>query len=284
MNHCTGAPAELWLERYIQGTLPDSEAQQFEEHYFDCPVCLAQVEALQAVCARLGQLTATESPVQQSPVQQPVQQSPEKKRATLISWPTAAAAVAALAASLLIVFLGERFLLPRVLPANVTMQTGPQSPANQHPPATAPSSSIAQLADLALPPFRATNLRGEGEDPNFTSAMKAYSAGDCRAANAALSRVPAAADNALAAQFYSAVCQMHLGNLPGAAATLQRVTAAGDSPQQEAAFYYLAQIALARNDSALARINLDRTLALHGDFEQRARRQSGALAATAGKR
>jgi len=290
MNHCTGAPAELWLERYIQGTLPDSEAQQFEEHYFDCPVCLAQVEALQAVHAQLGQLPGPASPVEQTALrqspalQQPVQQSPAKKRATLISWPTAAAALLALAASLLIVFLGERFLLPRVLPANVTMQTGPQSPANQHPPATAPSSSIAQLADLALPPFRATNLRGEGEDPNFTSAMKAYSAGDCRAANAALSRVPAAADNALAAQFYSAVCQMNLGNLPGAAATLQRVTAAGDSPQQEAAFYYLAQIAIARNDSALARINLDRTLALHGDFEQRARRQSGALAATAGKR
>ena len=118
MNHCTGAPAELWLERYIQGTLPDSEAQQLEEHYFDCPVCLAQVEALQAVHARLGQLTATESPVQQSPVQQPpVQQPPAKKRAVVISWPTAAAALLALAASLLIVFLGERFLLPRVLPA-----------------------------------------------------------------------------------------------------------------------------------------------------------------------
>jgi hypothetical protein len=279
MNHCTGAPAGQCLERYIQGTLPDSEAQQFEEHYFDCPVCLAQVEAIQAVRARLGQLTATESPVQQSPVQQP----PAKKRAVVISWSTAAAALVAVAASLLIVFLGERFLLPRVLPPNVTVHIGPQTPANPHPPATPPSSSVTQLADLTLPPFRAATLRGESENGDFNFAMKAYSGGDCRGALKGFSRVPSTGANALAAQFYSAVCQIHLGNLPGAAATLQRVTAAGDSPQREAAFYYLAQIALARNDLVLAHQNLDRTVALHGDFEQRARRQSAALAAAAGK-
>jgi outer membrane PBP1 activator LpoA protein len=77
---------------------------------------------------------------------------------------------------------------------------------------------------------------------------------------------------------------MHLGNLSGATSTLQRVASGGNSPQQEAAFYYLAQIALARNDAALARQYLDRTVALHGEFEQRARRQSAALASVAGKR
>ena len=113
--------------------------------------------------------------------------------------------------------------------------------------------------------------------------MKAYTAGDCRSALYILSRVPASSSNALAAQFYSGVCQMHLDNLPAATVTLRHVAAAGDSPQQEAAFYYLAQIALARNDAPSARQNLDRTLALHGEFEQRARRQSAALAAAAGK-
>jgi len=269
MNHCTGAPAELWLERYIQGTLPDSEAQQFEEHYFDCPVCLAQVEALQAVRARLGQL--------------PAEQHLPKKRAKLIAWPTVTAALFALAASLLIVFLSFRFLLPNFLPPSVTIQTGPPPSANPHPGATPPSSSIAQLADLTLPPFRAATLRGESEEANFDSGMKGYSAGDCRTALTALSRVSSTGKNALAAQFYSGVCQMHLGDLPAAAATLQRVAAAGDSPQQEAAFYYQAQIALARNDAPSARQALDRTIALHGDFEQRARRQSASLVAAAGK-
>jgi len=274
MNHCTGAPAELWLERYIQGTLPDADAQQFEEHYFDCPVCLAQVEALQAVRARLAELPANE---------QPARRPAAKKRAPVISWPTAAASLLALAASLLIVFLSYRFLLPNLLPSTVAIQTGPQTPATSHPPATPPSSSVVQLADLTLPPFRATTLRGESEDADFASGMKAYAAGDCHAAITALGRVPASGRDAIAAEFYSGVCQIHLGDLPAATATLQRVAAAGDSPQQEAAYYYLSQIALARNDASAARQNLARTLALRGDFEQRARRQSAALAA-AGKR
>jgi hypothetical protein len=290
MTHCTGAPAELYLERYIQGTLPDSESQQFEEHYFDCPVCLAQVEALQAVRARLSQIPPDQLPAAQPPANQlPSSQPSGKKRAPLLAWPTAAAALTALAACLLIVFVGENFVLPRILPPNVTMQTGPQSratsqgPLNPQTPTTVPSTSLAQLADLSLPPFRATTLRGGTEDPGFVSGMTAYSSGDCHAALTALSRVPASGSNALAAQFYAGVCQMHRGDLPAAAATLQRVAAAGDSPQQEAAYYYLAQIGLARNDAPTARQNLDRTVALHGDFEQRARRQSAALAAGAGK-
>jgi len=273
MTHCTGAPAELLLERYIQGTLPDSEAQQFEEHYFDCPVCLAQVEAMQAVRSHLAQI-----PVDQIQAGNP----PAKTRARLIPWPKVAAALAALAASLLIVFLGENVLLPRILPPNVTIRTGPQSPPTSQPQLTKPSS-VVQLADLNLPPFRATDLRGESENASFTSGMKAYLVGDCTAALSALSRVPASTSNGLAAQFYFGVCQMHLNKLPEATATLERVASTGDSPQQEAAFYYIAQIALARNDAPSARQALNRTVALHGDFEQRARRQSATLAAATGK-
>ncbi len=279
MNPCDGAPAELLLERYIQGTLPDAEAQQFEEHYFDCPVCVAQVEALQAVRTRLAGLPINE---------QPTAQTATKKRAKLFAWPTPMAAMVALAASLFIVFLSYRFMLPNFLPSTVTIQTGPQSPATSHPAttpssSTQPSTSVAQLADLTLPPFRAATLRGESEDADFAAGMTAYSTGDCRAALTALSRVPESASSALAAQFYSGECQMHLGDLRSAATTLQRVAAAGDSPQQEASYYYLAQIALTRNDAPAARQALDDTVALRGDFEQRARRQSAALTAVAGK-
>jgi hypothetical protein len=198
------------------------------------------------------------------------------------------AAMAALAASLFIVFLGYRFVLPNFLPPTVTIQTGPQTPATPHPAnapssSTPPSISASQLADLTLPPFRAATLRGEGEDADFASGMKAYSAGDCRAALNSLSRVPESATSALAAHFYSGACQMRLGDLAAAATALQHVAAAGDSPQQEAAFYYLAQIALARNDVPAARLALDQTVALRGDFEQRARREAAALTAAAGK-
>jgi hypothetical protein len=54
MTNCTGTLTDRCLERYIQGALPELEAQQFEENYFECPDCLAQVEALQAVTRGLG--------------------------------------------------------------------------------------------------------------------------------------------------------------------------------------------------------------------------------------
>jgi len=62
-------------------------------------------------------------------------------------------------------------------------------------------------------------------------------------------------------------------NLPAATKTLRSVADAGDSPQQEAALYYLAQVALAGNDATTARHFLARTISLHGDFEGRARAQ-----------
>ena len=66
---------------------------------------------------------------------------------------------------------------------------------------------------------------------------------------------------------------MHAGKLATAESTLRHVAAAGDSPQQEAAWYYLAQIALARSDAETARRDLGRVVALHGDFEQAANTQ-----------
>jgi Flp pilus assembly protein TadD len=101
--------------------------------------------------------------------------------------------------------------------------------------------------------------------------MKAYNAHDCPTAIKTLALVPAKDEDSLAARFYSGVCQMRDGNLPSASQSLHRIADAGDSPQQEAALYYLAQIALAQNDPTTARHYLARTISLHGDFERRAR-------------
>jgi len=87
MTDCTVTLIDRCLERYIQGTLPDSEARTFEEHYFDCPACLAQVEALQAVAHELGS-------------------QPQKLRRAPIPWPVRVAVPAAIAAGLVLAFVG----------------------------------------------------------------------------------------------------------------------------------------------------------------------------------
>jgi tetratricopeptide (TPR) repeat protein len=257
MTNCTGAPAEQWLESYLQGTLPEAEAAKFEEHYFDCPVCLAQVEALQAVAHQLaGQ--------------------PRKTSKTVISWPIRAGALGAIAALLVLGFLGFQAwhkAPPPTVATGPVVVAPPSSPSLHPAPPTLASTAASKLADLALPAFTAPNLRGESQNASFEAGMKDYAGGNCRGAIASLEQVPAENAAARAAEFYSGACQMHIGNLTGAATLLRKVAEVGDSPQQEAALYELAQIALADNDLATAHRYLLHATLLRGDLERKAREQ-----------
>jgi hypothetical protein len=264
MTSCTGTPAEQFLEAYLQGTLPDSDAISFEEHYFDCPVCLAKVEALQAVSRKLA-----EQP--REPIKKP------------IPWPTHTVvrlgAFAAIAALLLLGFFAFRFRSESKhsdVAATTPPTAPPSAPANpgtQSRPSQMTTLAVSRLADLTLPAFQAANLRGQSRDAHFDAGMKEYSSHACQSAIKDLSQVPAQDQDAAAAKFYGGICQMRVGNLPRARVALVAVADAGDSPQQEAAFYYLAQTALLGNDSAAARRNLKSVIALHGDFEARAKAQ-----------
>jgi anti-sigma factor RsiW len=257
MTDCTGTLTDRCLEQYIQGTLPEHEAKLFEEHFFECPSCLAQVEALQAVTLKLGG-------------------QPRKAVKAPIPWPVRASALTAIAAMLVLGFFGLKALHRPAQPVVATVPSAPPVPAgrpSQPAPPTLASSAASRLADLTLPAFRMPNLRGQSGDPHFAAGMKAYTLQDCASVVKTLSQVPAQDEDSLAAQFYMGVCQMHLGDLGAASRTLEHVSNAGDSPQQEAALYYLAQGSLERNDADAARHYLSRTVSLHGDFERRARAQ-----------
>lgn len=259
MTPCTGTPAETCLERYIQGTLPEFEARKFEEHFFDCPTCLAQVQAFQAVAMHLGAKA-------RKPAKRP------------IPWPVRAAGLGAIAALLLLGFVLIRPMRQPSQPAAaVHVPAAPQTPPA---PAAAGKTALfaaSRLADLALPVFRTPHLRGESRNAHFDEGMEAYTRKDCANAVKDLVQVPAKDADGLAAQFYTGACQMNQGNLNAAAGTLSAVAGAGDSPQQEAALYYLAQISLSREDAATARSYLRRTIALRGDFERRARAELSKL-------
>lgn len=247
MSRCAGEPAEQMAEQYIAGTLPDPEAQAFEEHYFDCPVCFAQLQALQSVAGQL-------------------RRNPVKIPGRVIRWPAVAGSIGAIAALLLISVISYREIAHR---PGVAAGPGTTAIPSADEGATS-SAAVTQIADLTLPPFAASSLRGEAEDAHYAAGMKAYASGNCVAATNQLAHVSARSDDALSAQFYSGVCQLKLNQLDAASATLGRLAGKGDSPQQEAALYYLAQIALLRDDSAGARQQLVKVISLHGDFEQRA--------------
>jgi hypothetical protein len=261
MTICTGAPAELHALQYVEGTLSEFEVERFEEHYFDCPVCLQHVQAIQAVAQEIASQPIV-----------PIHASPRLP----LAWPARVWAMGAIAALLLISVFTFKSLESRPEQPTVAQSQPKSSP--QAEPASAQPIHVSQLADLTLPTYFKPNLRGESLDARFEAGMVEYAKGNCRGAIADLSLIPAESAEARAGQFYSGACQMHLGNLAAASALLHKVADAGDSAQQEAALYVLAQIALANNDVASAHAYLLHTVSLRGDFESRAREQEQQMA------
>jgi predicted Zn-dependent protease len=113
-------------------------------------------------------------------------------------------------------------------------------------------------------------MRGERGNPALKEGMKAYARGDCHASVEALRQVTGHDPDLPTARLYSGVCLMHDGDLAGAAQALNAASLAAGTAEQEAAWYYLAQVALLRNDGNLARHYLTLAISRHGDFEDRA--------------
>jgi TolA-binding protein len=275
MTICNGVPAEQYALAYVEGTLPAFEAERFEEHYFDCAVCLSHLQAIQAVGREL----------ERHPVSLPesfVTGNQQPRQKNLAAWPVVRRwAWGAIAALLVLGVYVYHLNQSRPAQPVVAQGSSPASPQIPPPATTQPGSASSsassiqpsQLADLVLPAFTAPHLRGESGDEHFQAGMAAYSKGDCKGALSALAQVPATADEARPAQFYTGACQMRSGEFSAAGTNLKAVADAGDSPQQESALYYLAQISLAQNDPAAAHRLLLETIALHGDLERRARDQ-----------
>jgi len=261
---CSGEPANHCALPYVEGTLPEPELERFEEHYFDCPVCLARLEALQAVGRELAR------PPKAIPDPPREREAWAKAVFAWTAWGWAAGAVAAL---LLVGIFTYRVLETRPMTPTVAQEKPRSAPQTQPVHSSPAPIQASQLADLSLPIFVAPNLRGAELDAGFEAGMKEYAKGNCRGAIEALARVSAESAEARAAELYSGACRMRLGNLADAAGLLQKVADAGDSPQQEAAIYELAQIALANNDAAKAHGFLQRAISLRGDVERQARAQ-----------
>jgi hypothetical protein len=276
MSNCIGAPAKQWLEQYMEGTLPEAEAENFENHYFDCPVCLGELQAIQA-----AQEALRRHPV---PITAP-------KR--IFEWPVSWRPIVgfgALAATLIAGVFAFRMVNhgPQGGGNVAVTQPAPASPSQVQPNAAPeqPARQVAELsklADLSLPNYQAPVLRGETEETAFERGMKQYVAGDCEGATKTLSQVDQSGPDGLAAQFYSGVCRMHAGDMAAAAGTLHRVASAGDSAYQESAYYYLAQIALAQSNAAEARRDLNHVVSLRGDLVHQARKQLSEIPPTQGK-
>jgi len=266
MKNCDGTPAKRNGLQYVEGTLPELEADRLEEHYFSCPACLTVMRTLQTAAEEFAEMPAVAIPA---------------KRWNLLAWPVPVWSMGAVAALLLIGILAYKnhesgrpqptvARNPTMQPVQPTAQPRAQAaPAPSH--ATAAPIRISQLADLTLPAYLVSALRGEKTDARFVAGMKEYAKGNCSGAIHALSQLPVEAAEARTAAFYAGACQMHMGNYAAATVLLHNVADANNAPRQEVALYLLAQVALVENDPVAAHAYLERTIKLQGDLEERAR-------------
>lgn len=231
------------VEDYVLGRLDEARQEAFEDHYFNCDVCLGHVRALQDARAELA-----------------ARETPGWRRGT--RWRQAAGVLAAAAVLVLGVRVGQELW----------------SVDGEGPPGAKPRTDIVLPAPRAatpieLPPYTPPRLRAAPTEPQriFRDAMTSYAAGRCAEAIPALRRALALDASFTQARFYLGVCELHGGSVDAASATLQGVIAAGESPYLEDAHFFLARARIQRGDVEGARQELRRVLALQGDRQEEAK-------------
>jgi hypothetical protein len=266
MPTCSQQRTEDVAEEYVRGELAEAEAQNFEEHCLECDACFERVRALQAVREVLAHGHV----------------APKR--------PVAWIAFALAAAAVFIVFIAVRWrtgdsqssrrqsvaqveVPPAVVAPPSAVSPRPTQPETSVAKGEPRPTEIAALADKSLPPFHPIQVRGASSDEHFESGMRAYVASDCTTAVDELQRVPRTSDRGEAAVLYAGACHYVLRNFNAAHQSLVQLATNQDSPLSEAARYYLAQVELAQDHRDTARRWLGEVVALHGDYEARARAQ-----------
>jgi tetratricopeptide (TPR) repeat protein len=262
-------PDQETASHYVSGALTEAEQAEFEAHFFECPRCLAEVQALQAardVLASRGDRGAA------TPPHRP-------RQGSSFIWALAAAAS-----------LGFALVAWTVLSQRGATDTGtvatrtPPTPATAPPaasstppsvaptpPASTPSSArpgetatpalLRELALVVAPPFARLATRGEQPPTTDTlaDAMTQYAAGRYDlAADKLRDVIRDARDTAAATQgrFFLGVCALKLERYAEAQAALEQTAASDTPPYADEAHFYLAKAAIATGDLDRARREL----------------------------
>jgi hypothetical protein len=248
--------------RYVLGDLPEDEREAFEQHFLECPDCLALMQALAELPAVLGE--------------QPL---PSTGRARLPSWALAAAATvfAAVGVSLVLRHAPEPLVQPPT-PTTLGRASPVPAPSSESPPAL-PSPvrraapAIEDLARVEPPRYLPLTMRGQAPDPAFDEAMAFYAR--ARYAEAAKLLAPLA-ERDPQSRFFRGVALL-MSDDAEAVDELERTAALEVPPWSVAARFFLAKAHLRQKDLAGARRELALVVATQGTYSTEARRLLRAL-------
>lgn len=247
-------------DAYVAGTLSDPDQSAFEEHFFTCPACFAQVQLLQQV--RDG--------LQAAPAR-PANHHARPRLWGGMPWLGLAAAAALLAA---FVYWyrdeGPSQAQRQPVPAPAPGVPAPAPPAvAANPPGTPPEApgrepaaptrrqALQQLAMIVPPRYVPLAVRGgEPSVDRFDTAMRHYVAGRHRDAARDLGALAADRPSDPGVAFFLGISELASGHPAAARDALARAAGMGVPPYADEAHFYLGKAALALDDVDAARREL----------------------------
>jgi len=260
---CGIAAREALFEGYLTGHLNEEEREAFEEHYFACARCFAELQALEAIREELRRCEAEEAP-------RPARVFP--------AW----AQAAALAATVVLA-LGTAWWMRAFEPPGVPNETAPRQQAGAESPSrpgpsesegrAASAPSLEQLARVQAPPYQPLTLRGVPDEAaaRFQRGMERYRKADYAGAITELRRAAALDPDASHIGFFLGICHLMVEEDDAGIARLRATIALGDSPYLEEAHLYLAKALLRRKDVRGAEAELKQVTQLRGSKSGEAR-------------
>jgi hypothetical protein len=250
---CEVVAGAAMVERYVAGTLPESDLEGFEGHLITCQVC--QDEVVQAVAIREGLRELQAGSSEQDPA---VGRTPGPVRSRLRGvppkvWiPVAAAAVLA----------GILVLGPDQVP-----------------------STVSELGRVTQPPvYLGVAVRQDpaSADSLFDAAMLRYIADEFGGAAEGLEEALEAGAGPLPAQFFLGSSLLMLDRSRAAAEAFGAVIRAGDSPYLPEAHYYRGKALLRMGEVGPALSDLRIAAAFPGEISDQARALADSLEAQIG--
>ncbi len=254
-------------EAYVAGTLPEAEQDAYEQHFFSCSMCLAQVQTLQELADRLRQLpaAAVRAPhagpgLDVGPVARPGARGRPGRGVRLVVAGRREPAPTARGRD------GPRHgSEPGAESESDGKSIGPTVPPlpPEAPSSTAPVEApsrhavLAQLALIVPPRYVPLAVRGEAPPAgSFDAAMAHYVAGRHREAAAALRALSQATPTDPGIAFFWGISELAVGRPAAARDGLSRAIAADVQPYADEAHFYLAKAYLAEDAVDQARREL----------------------------
>jgi hypothetical protein len=228
--NCKDVHRNFVAAKYVSASLPEDIRETFEQHYFACDLCFAEVEALQAAKYALSGRAAA---------------APPKSLRLLWALPLAAALLAGL-------FLRAHNKVEAPALARVTV-------------AQPPSADSSAVARFEPPPWAELRFRSRSTPVSVPveRARSLYAAHNYAGCAEALQ----AAQQSPANLYHTGICLVLAGRTNDGATALRDTIAAGDTPFLEEAHFYLARSLLLNHAAAEARKELAKVVAMHGDLE-----------------